>query len=161
MSTPRVDDDTKTLLDPKRLNEKGSTTLVARALLERNEEWMTLKDQVPPLSFDPHWVVQLYPPFGGAFIRFEIHRADNPTRKVAVVLDMWHRITGSRQGPNWEIFGTGGCGKTHSSADEDYDETPDGEILQRFDMKDTEGLLRALRQFMDAKPRDVHEIDEQ
>lgn len=73
---------------------------MARADLERKEDWRELIEKIPSVRFRPSWQVVVIPPFAGAVARF---RASKNGASVSVYLDWYDRL-GSVGQPYWEIY---------------------------------------------------------
>lgn len=57
-------------------------------------------DEIPFLQFEPDWLVQITPPFGGAVARFRIRKGD---AHVSVYADFDNSL-GCMDVPYWEVY---------------------------------------------------------
>lgn len=81
------------------MNPKYKQDRVARARLERDEQWQEIK--IPALRFPAGWIVEPVAPFAGALARFLITNAHGV--KVSVYFDA-HGALGAVDNPYWEVY---------------------------------------------------------
>lgn len=71
-----------------------------RYMIESEEKWRQICEQIPPLNFKKEWNVKIIPPFCGAMARFTIDYKNN---HVSVYLDWYDRLGYVGQ-PYWELY---------------------------------------------------------
>lgn len=64
---------------------------------ELRAHWQKWMPRIPQLSFPPDWRVRIWPPFGGALIRFQVDD------KISVYLNV-NNALGYMNEPYWEIY---------------------------------------------------------
>lgn len=102
-------------------------TMVLPFEYDRIMETRKWVDAIPYINFPNNWNIKIIPPFAGASIRF-IVRQDKGN--VSIYLDCYDRL-GYFGSPYWEIY-----------PNEEDDN-------QRFDILDTENLLKYIQQSLD------------
>lgn len=60
-----------------------------RSHIEDHEKWSEIADEMPYLKFDSDWEIKIYPPFGGAFIRFDVKQK---SKVISVYYDPCFRL---------------------------------------------------------------------
>lgn len=84
------------------------------------KKWL---EEIPFIKFDKDWEIKIVPPFMGAVVRF---RVKSGTKEISVYLDCYS-VLGFASSPYWEAYPIGGD-------------------TARFGLKDTEDLLKAIRE---------------
>lgn len=51
-------------------------TVVSRARIEEQSEWLQWIEKIPYIQFPAHWFVKVIPPFAGAMARFWVHKIE-------------------------------------------------------------------------------------
>jgi hypothetical protein len=92
----------------------------APTIVELAREWRIWTNKIPQLQFPADWKIRIWPPFGGALIRFQVND------KISVYLDVKDNL-GSLGMPYWEIY-----------------PTVDGET-ERFLMNETDELIEGIK----------------
>lgn len=95
---------------------------LARAQIERDEDWRGLLTTIPFMQFPADWRLQVIPPFCGAVVRFRVELPSGETKSV--YLDCFDRL-GCYGQPYWEVY-------------------PFNGDVGRCDMADTAELLRMI-----------------
>lgn len=96
---------------------------MGRLKLEQSEGWRSIVNDIPYLNFPKSWQVKMVPPYHGAVCRFHVKHKD---KEISVYLD-WFENLGYYDGkPYWEIYPVKGD-------------------TQRFDLKDTAGIIDAIK----------------
>lgn len=104
--------------------ERDFDLTLARARIERDEDWQTWIEKIPFIKFPRSWEVRIIPPFCGAMTRFQV-RGPKSENTVSVYLDCHQRL-GCWDGPYWEVY-------------------PYHDDVGRCDIDDTEDLLRMIK----------------
>lgn len=77
---------------------------MGRLLVENQEKWRDLIEEIPSISFPQDWKIQIIPPFGGAIVRFRVWIPGmNSKEWVSIYLDVYNRL-GLATGPYWEVY---------------------------------------------------------
>lgn len=105
-----------------------------RCEIEDVEKWRKLVDKVPWLKFPEDCEVRIIPPFGGAIVRFLVKRGD---KRISVYLDVYENLGYYGRKPYWEMY-----------------PGINGTDVDRFDMNDTDGLMKAISQVLDNQNTD-------
>ena len=82
---------------------------IERYKIKAAEKWREIGEQIPYLTFPQEWEVQMFPPFGGAVVRFRARlkgAADNDKNWVSVYLDFYDNL-GFMNQPYWEAYPIG------------------------------------------------------
>ena len=102
-------------------------TYMMRAKIEKEEEWLKWKIEIPVLNFPSDWNVKIIPPFSGAIVRFIILNIEGE-QIVSVYLDCYDML-GYFGEPYWEIY-------------------PYGDDVYRVAMNDTKELLEKIKEII-------------
>lgn len=103
--------------------------------IEREFEWNKWAKEIPALNFKEDWNVRVIPPVGSAIARFLVEKDGG---SVSVYLDCYGML-GSCEEPYWEIY-------------------PHADGCFRCEMNDTEALLNAISESLQAMKEDLDSI---
>ncbi len=92
--------------------------------VEQAEDWDSMEDKIPYITFPPNWRVKVIPPMRGAMARFLITLPLTEQVRTSVYLDTFDRL-GVRGSPYWEVY-------------------PYNDDTARYDIDDTAGLLAGI-----------------
>lgn len=95
--------------------------------------------EIPALHFKPEWEVIITPPFGGAMMRFVVRHNG---RYVSVYCDFYENLGFHDGAPYWEMYP-----RTRLNDNGEHDED-----TMRFNLADTDGLLKNIEQELNGEP---------
>lgn len=99
--------------------------------MEEQFEWRKWADAIPFINWPSTWLIKAIPPMTGAVIRYWV-KLPKSKNHISIYLDCYSML-GACDKPYWEIY---------PNKDGDCD---------RFDMNNTKGLLKGIRQALMAQ----------
>lgn len=96
--------------------------------VEKVFEWDKWRKEIPYINWPSSWEVRAVPAFHTGIIRYNVRHIKNEKVWVSIYLDAYDRAGFYDRKPYWEV----------------YPADVEGDCL-RFDMIDTDGLLKAIK----------------
>ena len=82
---------------------------IHRSMVEEDERWREIINEIPYIKFHQDWLVSVIPPFGGSVARFRVRLPSG--NEKSVYLDFYDRL-GYFGSPYWEVYPyRGDCGR--------------------------------------------------